>query len=65
MKNNFKIGLIYTVHQFKEVVIEANSLEEAEQKALDEAGNHEFSGESSSNYEIEYSVKTEGEDHDQ
>ena len=53
----YKIGIILTVYQFKELTIEADSIEEAEQKALDEAGNYEFSGESSSDYKIEYSME--------
>ena len=53
----FKIGVVRTVYQFKELSIEANSLDEAEQIALDTAGNYEFSGESSSDYEIDYSME--------
>jgi hypothetical protein len=55
----FKVGVIRTVYQFKELTIEAESLRDAEMMALDTAGNYEFSGEHSSDYEIDYSMEND------
>lgn len=39
----FQIPVVRTSYAFKTIEVEAGSLEEAQRKALDEAGNHEFS----------------------
>jgi hypothetical protein len=62
MKQKFSIPVVRIGYGFKNIEVEANSQEEAEQLALDEAGDHEYS-EKESNYEIEDSPrpKTSGE----
>jgi len=61
-KQKFSIPVVRIGYGFKTIEVEANSQEEAEQLALDEAGDHEYS-EKSSDYEIEgiISPKTSGE----
>ena len=52
----FDINVVRTGYGFKTISVEANSLEEAEEKALDEAGSEEFS-EKTSEYSIEGEVE--------
>lgn len=51
MKKQFNIEVIRTGFGFKTIMVEAENLREAEDKALEEAGDHEYS-EKSSEYDI-------------
>jgi hypothetical protein len=51
MKKQFNIEVIRTGFGFKTIMVKAENLREAEDKALDEAGDHEYS-EKSSEYGI-------------
>lgn len=61
-KKTYSVPVVRIGYGFKNIEVEANSQEEAEQLALDEAGDHEYS-EKESQYEIEDSPrpKTSGE----
>lgn len=48
----FSIPVIRTVHQCKEISVQAETYEQACEVALDEAGDHEFPSEKESNYSI-------------
>lgn len=62
MKQKFSIPVVRIGYGFKTIEVEADSQEEAEELALDEAGDYEYS-EKESQYEIENSPrpKTSGE----
>ncbi len=62
MKQKFIVPVVRIGHGFAKIEVEANSQEEANELALDEAGSYEFS-EVFSDYEIEgeVSIKTSGE----
>lgn len=61
-KQKFSIPVVRIGYGFATIEVEASSQEEAEQLALDEAGDHEYS-EKSSDYEIEGTpqIKSSGE----
>lgn len=46
----FDIPVRRTAHQFATLSVQAQTQEEANEKALDQAGDHEFSGEKSADY---------------
>lgn len=50
---NFKVPVVRTAHQFLEITVAAESREQAEAFALEQAGDHEFPGEKSAEYSIE------------
>ena len=52
----FKVEVIRTAYAVKHIEIEADSVEDAYEQALDEAGSHLFS-EHTANYEIESVIK--------
>jgi hypothetical protein len=54
----YTVLVIRTSYGNREIEVEANSEEEAKEKAIDEAGNYEFS-EHTSNYEVDYVTKKE------
>lgn len=48
----FDVEIMRTARQFKTITVEAQSLEQAQTLALDQAGDHEFPGEKSADYAI-------------
>ncbi len=48
----YEVQVVRTAYAFKTIKVKANSEEEAKEKALDEAGDHEFS-EKSSDYSVD------------
>lgn len=55
-KKKFTITVMRTAYAFHEIEVEANNVKDAEEKALNEAGDHEYS-EKSADYSISNSIE--------
>lgn len=52
-KKKFKVSVCRTAHRHCDITVEANSQKEAEELALDEVGDHDFSGEKEADYTVQ------------
>jgi hypothetical protein len=61
--SKYTVGITRIGYGHRDLEIEADSQEEAEDKAIDEAGSYEYS-ENHSKYEIDFSMRVDGQDDD-